>query len=344
MAELDESWMVDTKLANQLGARAFGITQENIEEVIRTRLQLFKAVYPALSQCQQIRHIQSNQMKQILWYLWLPLAMQLASYRQQLGRPLIQGILGGQGTGKTTLTAILTLILSQLGYRTLSISLDDLYKTYSDRLALRAEDPRLVWRGPPGTHDVHLGLTVLDQLRQADPLLPIQVPRFDKSAQDGAGDRCKPEVVESADIVLFEGWFVGVRPTNPDSFDTAPPPIVTDADKAFARDMNARLVDYIPLWERLDKLIVLYPSNYRLSLGWRQQAEHQMIATQKMGMTDAELQQFVEYFWRSLHPELFIKPLITDPAYVDLVIEINSDHSVGAIYRPGEFNNEACDR
>ncbi|MBV8882864.1 MAG: glycerate kinase [Chroococcidiopsidaceae cyanobacterium CP_BM_RX_35] len=312
------------------------MTSENVEEVKRSRFQLLKTVYPALSQCQHIRHVEPNQVRQTLWHLWLPLAMQLASHRQQLGRPLIQGILGGQGTGKTTLAAILTLILKQLGYRTISISLDDLYKTYSDRLALRTQDPRLIWRGPPGTHDIQLGLTVLDQLRQADSPLPIQVPRFDKSAWGGAGDRCEPEVVESADVVLFEGWFVGVRPINPDAFNTAPPPIVTDADKAFARDMNARLEDYLPLWERLDRLIVLYPSNYRLSLDWRRQAEHQMIAAQTTGMTDAEVQQFVEYFWRSLHPELFIKPLTTDPNYVDLVIEINPDHSVGAVYRPGD--------
>ena len=54
-------------------------------------------------------------MLETVWNLWLPLAMQLASYRQQLGRPLIQGILGGQGTGKTTMSVILTLILSQSG-------------------------------------------------------------------------------------------------------------------------------------------------------------------------------------------------------------------------------------
>lgn len=344
MAEFEESWLMDTELANQIGARAFGITPENADKVSQARLQLLQAVYPTLSQCHHIRHIQPHQMRQTLWYLWLPLAMQLASYRQQLRRPLIQGILGGQGTGKTTLAAILTLILAQLGYRTLSISLDDLYKTYSDRLALREQDPRLVWRGPPGTHDIQLGLTILDQLRQADPLLPIQVPRFDKSAWGGAGDRCEPEIVESPDIVLFEGWFAGARPINPDRFDTAPPPIVTDADKAFARDMNDRLADYLPLWERLDRLIVLYPSNYRLSLEWRRQAEQQMIAARTTGMTDAEVQKFVEYFWRSLHPELFIKPLITDPTYVDLVIETNPDHSVGAIYQPGEFSTEAYNR
>jgi D-glycerate 3-kinase len=208
--------------------------------------------------------------------------------------------------------------------------LDDLYKTYSDRLVLTQQDPRLIWRGPPGTHDVDLGLDVLDRIRQSQG--SIMVPRFDKSAYKGAGDRTNPEMVTGVDIVLFEGWFVGVRPINADVFDTAPPPIVTNEDRAFARDMNLRLHDYLPLWDRLDSLIVLYPTDYRCSLEWRKQAEQQMIAAGKSGMSNAEIEQFVNYFWRSLHPELFIKPLVKDATAVDLVVEIHTDHSFGEVY------------
>ncbi len=327
----------ETELADTLRAKAFGITPENVCKAIQERSHLLRSVYPTFSQfCQITLHVQPSQLLETLWKLWLPLAMQLASYRKARQQPLIQGILGGQGTGKTTLAAILTLILSQLGYRTLSLSLDDLYKTYSDRLALREQDPRLVWRGPPGTHDTQLGLTVLDQLRQPNSIAPIEVPRFDKSAYGGAGDRTQPDIVAPADVVLFEGWFVGVRPIDPAAFDAAPSPIVTAAEREFARDMNAKLKDYLPLWERLDRLILLYPADYRHSLEWRRQAEHQIIAVGKSGMNDAEVEQFVNYFWRSLHPDLFIKPLANHPSYVDLVIEINPDHSAGAVYRPGD--------
>lgn len=326
----------ETLLADTLRAKAFGITPENVEQAIAARSHLLRSIYPTFSQLSQTTHLQPSQLLETLWNLWLPLALQIASYRQQQSSPLIQGILGGQGTGKTTLAAILTLILDQLGYRTLSLSLDDLYKTYSDRLILKQQDPRILWRGPPGTHDIQLGLTLLDCLPQSNLSTPIAVPRFDKSACGGAGDRQAPQVVQGADIVLFEGWFVGVRPINPTAFDTAPPPIETAADQEFARDMNAHLQNYVPLWEKLDRLILLYPSDFRRSLEWRRQAEHQMIATGKSGMTDAEIEEFVRYFWRSLHPELFIKPLTNYPSYVDLVIEINSDHSAGAVYRPGD--------
>ncbi|MFW9259537.1 glycerate kinase [Nostoc sp. CALU 546] len=331
MKEMGKQEAREAALADKSRAKAFGITPENVDEVIERRSHLLKSVLPAFNEfCETSLKIEPKEMLQVLWDLWLPLGIKLASQRQQLERPLIQGILGGQGTGKTTTCKILSLILDQLGYRTVSLSLDDLYKTYSDRLLLTQQDPRLIWRGPPGTHDVDLGLNVLDQIRQLQS--PVMVPRFDKSAFGGAGDRTNPEIVTNIDIVLFEGWFVGVRPINADVFDTAPPPIVTDEDRAFARDMNLRLQDYLPLWERLDSLIVLYPTDYRCSLEWRKQAEQQMIAAGKSGMSNAEIEKFVNYFWRSLHPELFIKPLVKDATAVDLVIEIHTDHSFGEVY------------
>ena len=294
------------------------------------KADLLNSVLPSFHQfCQTNLHKPPAEMLAVLQDLWLPLSIKLASHRQTLGRPLIQGILGGQGTGKTTMCRVLSLILQQLGYRTLCLSLDDLYKTYGDRLALTQQDPRLIWRGPPGTHDLDLGLNVLDQIRQGES--PVRVPRFDKSAYNGAGDRTTPEIVEDIDIVLFEGWFVGVRPIDADLFNHAPPPIFTDQDREFARDMNQRLNDYLPLWQRLDSLMVLYPTDYRCSMLWRKQAEQQMIAAGKLGMSDAQIEEFVNYFWRSLHPELFIQPLVTSPVGVDLVISINSDHSIATI-------------
>ncbi|NEQ69993.1 MAG: glycerate kinase, partial [Symploca sp. SIO2D2] len=141
------------------------------------------------------------------------------------------------------------------------------------------------------------------------------------------------ELVENVDIVLLEGWLVGVRPINPAVFDgNTPAPIQTPADRLFAREMNERLQEYLPLWEYLDRLIVLYPVDYRLSKQWRLQAERDMIATGKSGMSDDQISQFVEYFWKSLHPELFITPLTRNPRLVDLVVEINRDHTPAAVY------------
>jgi D-glycerate 3-kinase len=307
-------------------------------EYLRTRLkgrgELLLSLFPDINKLSLSTnpHFLVN-----LWRLWLPLSLELMERKKRLNRPLIQGILGGQGTGKTTLGQILQFIFAKANYSLISLSLDDLYKTYLERQELQITDPRLIWRGPPGTHDIELGINVLDSLRDL-PNNPqaIAIPRFDKSLWNGAGDRVSPEMVSEADIVLFEGWFVGVKPIAPCRFSDAPYPIITERDRQFALDMNEKLGEYLPLWQRLDQLIILDPVDYQLSKKWRQHAEKEMIAKGKSGMTDAEINQFVEYFWKALHPELFIKPLIEKGENVNLVIEINADHSLGKIYDPRE--------
>lgn len=46
----------------------------------------------------------------------------------------------------------------------------------------------------------------------------------------------------------------------------------------------------------------------------------------KAGMSDLEIEQFVDYFWKALHPVLFVPALIKQRQAVDLVIDIDVDH------------------
>lgn len=269
--------------------------------------------------------------------LWLPLGLQLAQARAELNRTLILGVLGGQGTGKSTLCKLVKLILGDLGLTVATLSIDDIYLTYKERQDLLKEDSSLIWRGPPGTHNIDDGMRVIDLCLSQDDQVEIALPRFDKSLNDGAGDRIKPEVVSKPDILLFEGWFVGVQPISEDALDNPPEPIITKEDKQFARKCNERLQSYVPLWDKLDKLVVLSPEDYRLSQQWRKEAEHKMKAQGKTGKSDAEIEEFVEYFWKALHPELFIKPL-TNTA--DMVVAIKSDRSLGRIYDPHNLSSK----
>ena len=335
-AEQEE--LVARELADVTQSHAFGINKNNCEKLLEARSQLFCSVYQDIFEwCCSQGILDEIEILSLLWNLWLPLAVNLAETRQQLGRTPIQGILGGQGTGKSTLALILRLLLAHFDYTTANISLDDLYKTHTERYKLQKTDPRLIWRGPPGTHDVYLGIQFLEQCLQKECLEPILIPRFDKSLYNGIGDRVKPEPIPKADIVLFEGWFVGVRPIDDSVFDIPIAPIETIQDIQFAKDNNERLKAYLPLWDKLDRLLVLYPKDYRYSKQWRKEAEQKMIASGKTGMSDDQIDEFVDYFWRSLHPELFIRPLTQNPDLVDLVIEINSDHSFGKIYKPGSI-------
>ncbi|WP_299487510.1 glycerate kinase [Acaryochloris sp. IP29b_bin.137] len=321
-------------LSEPYRAAAFGLTPVSLETTVHQFAQLLPQIYPQVEafwcgDCQI-----STSPLETLWRVWMPLAYQLAEARQDLSRPLIQGILGMQGAGKTTLTTVLQIILKQLGYSCCCLSIDDLYKTYAERQHLQAQDSRLKWRGPPGTHDVDLGIQILDQVRANQANTSIQVPRFDKSAFGGQGDRNGFEIVPTADIILFEGWFVGAQPISPDVFEQAPSPINTPVDRKFAMDMNQRLQDYLPLWDRLDRLMVLNLADYQLSKQWRKEAEHKAIAAGNAGMSDQEIDEFVDYFWKALHPELFVKPLTIAKHGADLVITVNADHTLGDIYQP----------
>lgn len=295
------------------------------ENALAVQLKWFPVAYTTISDyCNEIGLSQTETL-QDLWQIWLPLALNIADKKAQRQSALIQGILGLQGTGKTTLSTILRLLLTQFGYHTVTLSIDDLYKTYADRQQLQNDDPRLIWRGPPGTHDVEVGISVLDQIQAGQT--PISIPRFDKSAVQGMGDHATPEIItDQIDILLFEGWFVGVKPIPERALQSPPPPLTTEADRQFAIDNNRRLAAYLPLWKRLDGLIILSPVDYRFSQQWRKQAEQKMIAQGRSGMSEAEINQFVEYFWRSLHPDLFMTPLIECKEGVDFVIQLDANH------------------
>jgi len=101
-----------------------------------------------------------------------------------------------------------------------TLSLDDIYLTHSDQVALTAahpDNPLLQHRGQPSTHDLALGERVFAALRANKP---TAIPQYDKSAFCGQGDRVPEErweVVnnkegeEKVKVVIFEGWCVGFR-------------------------------------------------------------------------------------------------------------------------------------
>ena len=71
------------------------------------------------------------------------------------GKPLVVGLNGVQGAGKTTLVAPLAAALRSDGINTLVCSIDDFYLTHDDQLALAANYPDnalLQHRGEPGAY------------------------------------------------------------------------------------------------------------------------------------------------------------------------------------------------
>lgn len=300
---------------------ALAIDAQALELAIKARLQLL---------AEWVRSVSDSQFEDLLgmlpnlWRLTLPLALQLVNqYRAEADTDcskaktlLVLGIVGLQGSGKSSLAASLHQLITLLGHRCLAFSLDDLYKTYAERQALQVRFPQLKWRGAPGTHDLDLGVAIFEQLRQGKP---AQVPRFDKSAWGGAGDRAGYELVETADVVILEGWCVGMT--------TLPMALLANQSE-FTLSCGLALADYQRLWQYLDRLLVVYAPNYAWSLAWRQEAEMKT----RQGLTAPEVAEFVSYFWQALPPSLYFPELLHRPNWQSLVVEIDRKRNYEAIY------------
>src|SRR5215469_7151246 len=103
--------------------------------------------------------------RQMVDHIHRPVAERIAQARRAVGRPVVAGLCGSQGSGKSTMAAFLKALLEDQGLTAAVLSIDDLYLTLPERERLAAEvHPLLKTRGVPGTHDVGLGQALLDVL------------------------------------------------------------------------------------------------------------------------------------------------------------------------------------
>ncbi|MGC1302951.1 MAG: kinase [Caulobacteraceae bacterium] len=271
-----------------------------------------------------------------------PLAIRIDRLRDALGRPVIVGVCGAQGSGKSTMAAFVQGLLEAQGRTVAVLSLDDLYLTRETRVALAQEHhPLFATRGVPGTHDVALGERVLDALTRPDSVGAVRLPRFDKATDTPFPEAAWPKQPAPVDVVLFEGWCVGAVPQAVAALDVAVNALERDEDPDgdWRREVNARLADdYQRLFGRLDALVLIQAPGFEQVLAWRTLQEHKLAArlaeTGDAGrrvMADAEIGRFIQHYER-----LTRHILAEMPARADAVIALDHDHAViEARYRPG---------
>lgn len=270
----------------------------------------------------------------------VPLAKGLQDFHLLKGHPLIVGISGAQGSGKTTLAFIVAEWLErELGLATARLSLDGLYLRKSQRRALsRSVHPLLETRGVPGTHDVSQAKELLDTLTDLDHAQTVALPLFDKALDDRAPASQWTVVHAPVDVVLFEGWCVGARPQPPPALDETLNALEAERDRSgrWRRFVNERLkTDYASLFQQLDLLIMLRVPSFEKVLQWRSLQERKLRerlrgrpgpGARPPGMTEAELERFVRHYER-----LTRHMLKTMPDYADAIIDIDENHRMTGI-------------
>jgi len=237
------------------------------------------------------------------WFL--PLAAQLAAHRQQANRPLTVGINGSQGSGKSTLAALLRLLLERIhDLRAIDLSIDDFYLTRTERESLAADvHPLLATRGVPGTHDIDLMRSTLDALTHTPG--QVAIPRFDKAQDDRLPPGQWTPVESPLDMVIIEGWCLGVRAQSEKNLI---PPVnrleaQEDSEAVWRRHVNTQIAQhYEPLYERVDIWIVLQAPSFDSVYQWRLEQEQKLIkATGQPGsrlMTPSQLARFIQHYQR----------------------------------------------
>ena len=265
--------------------------------------------------------------REVVDEFWRPLSEEIAA--RYAGKPLIVGINGGQGSGKTTVAKFLEVLLVEHNQVGITLSLDDLYLSRAERAKAAADiHPLFATRGVPGTHDIARGMAILDRLLAGKS---VDLPIFDKTRDEPSTET--RHVESPANVVLFEGWCVGAAPQAAAELREPVNDLERDEDPdgIWRREVNRRLAtDYAELFARIDLLVMLKVPDFATV------RDHRRVQEKRLGwgpaaMDEAALDRFLAHYQR-LTEHMFREM----PARADIVVEIGRDQDpVRLSIKPG---------
>ena len=240
---------------------------------------------------------------------------------------IIIGLSGGQGSGKSTISKIIKIILKEkYKLNTVIFSIDDFYKTLNERKKMSKKISKLfLTRGVPGTHDTKILFKVLKKLKKIK-FSKISVPKFDKSNDD----RCKKKdwlkITSKPDIVIFEGWCVGAKAQRKTSLlkPLNDLEIYEDQKLVWRKKVNSELQNsYKKIFDLIDILIFLKIPSFKYVYKWRALQEKKLnrFSKGKKIMKKSQIRKFIMFYERiTCH---MIKTLNSK---ADLTINIDTKH------------------
>ena len=253
-------------------------------------------------------------------------------------RPYFVGLAGGQGTGKTTISSLIRIILIKyFKLKVFRISIDDFYKTRKERINLsKRVHPMLLTRGVPGTHDVNMMLNFFKKTK-SKKFKRLKLPTFNKAIDDRFNKKRWYDLKHKPDVIIFEGWCVGAKPENNNTLKKTINSMekAKDQKQIWRKYVNHQLkFRYKKLYSQLNCLIYLKAKNFSLLKKWRLKQERKLWLNSKRKsnlkiMSKGDVLNFMQTYQR-ITQNMFRYV----PKYVSIILNLNTNHQIkSAVYR-----------
>ena len=180
-------------------------------------------------------------------------------------------------------------------------------------------NPWNVSRGFPGSHSIDL---MKEKLLKWKTDGQLTVPVFDKSLRKGLGDRAHWRE-ESPDLLIIEGWFLGVKPLSIDldnSEKISPPLSVFES--SYRNKIQNNLYQYLEVWNMIDHIWHLKPLKFEYLNKWKSNQEKSMQFKSGSSLKDDNLSNFLRMLNVSIPHKSF------DDINSDVLLMINQERKL----------------
>ena len=253
-------------------------------------------------------------------------------------KPFFLGLAGGQGTGKTTISTLITIILIKyFRLKVFRISIDDFYKTKKERIILSQKvHSMLLTRGVPGTHDIQMILNFFKKVKNKN-FKKLKLPTFNKAIDDRFKRKYWYNLNVRPDVIIFEGWCVGAKPEKNNTLKKTVNSMekMQDREQIWRKYVNQQLKSkYKNLYSQLNCLIYLKAKNFSLLQKWRLKQERKLWVKSKVKsnskiMSRGDVINFMQTYQR-ITQNMFKNM----PKYASIIFNLNSNHQIkSAVYK-----------
>ncbi len=273
----------------------------------------------ALARQMKIDDLNENFFEEIV----IPISLYFHHRFPKRAKPYFICFTGGQGSGKTTLSIFVQKVLNEICKRpAMGFSIDDIYKSQKERKLLATNiHPLCYVRGVPGTHDIDMGLNLIDQLSKAEPNTETKIPAFCKPEDKHYPEEKWPIYKGRPDFIFFDAWCGGARPLPEE--DWLPPlnqlEVDEDPEGIWSKWSNKELSkNYQYLFSLFDLLLIIKVPNMDFVYESRWVQEQTLLKTvtdpalKKKIMSKDEVYRFVMHYERLTHYILEEIPSFSD--------------------------------